>query len=64
MEDQLSLLQKLRLISNYILLIVKVCFQWSEDDESYILEEKNTELDESDFKYNQLVPPPVVKFSW
>jgi len=39
-----------------------VCFQWSEDDEKFIVEDKKSEFD--DINYNKLIPPPVVKFSW
>lgn len=38
--------------------------KWSEEKERFILEEKDSETDEFEFTYNNLVPPPVVKFSW
>eukprot|EP00092_Neocalanus_flemingeri_P020658 GFUD01022383.1.p1 GENE.GFUD01022383.1~~GFUD01022383.1.p1 ORF type:complete len:445 (-),score=107.02 GFUD01022383.1:61-1395(-) len=38
--------------------------KWSVDDEKFVLEEKNSDLEDTDFRYNQLTPPPIVKFSW
>jgi len=38
--------------------------KWSDDDEKFVLEEKISDSDDFDFSYNQLTPPPIVKFSW